>query len=92
MIDTMAHTTTNHDLIKRWAEERGGCPTVIQEQAGTAVRIDFGRTGKAARPGVAVVGWEVFFDTFEARNLALIYQSRDRDGRVSRFCRLVERN
>ncbi|MCB1883046.1 MAG: hypothetical protein KDG89_03460 [Geminicoccaceae bacterium] len=86
MIDATAHVTIDHDLIKSWAEERGGHPAVLRDPDETAVRIAFERNE------TAIVGWEVFFRTFEERNLALLYQSRNRDGRLSRFCRLVTRN
>jgi hypothetical protein len=80
--------TTHHEVIKQWAEERGGRPATVE---GTehgdllgVLRIDFG--GDDAR--LRQVSWEEWFNTFDARRLNFIYQEERSDGRQSTFFRL----
>jgi hypothetical protein len=80
--------TTNHDVIRRWAEERGATPATV---AGTehgdhlgVLRFDFGDKDERLRH----VSWDEWFDTFDARRLNFIYQEERRDGRQSNFFRL----
>ena len=41
-----AKTTTNHDVIRKWAEQRGGRPAAVaathKDDEGGLLRIDFG--------------------------------------------------
>jgi hypothetical protein len=37
------------------------------------------------------VNWEPFFNTFEDRKLAFVYQEKTSDGSVSRFSKFVDR-
>jgi len=80
--------TTSHDVVRQWAEERGGVPATV---AGTehgdhlgVLRIDFGGDSDNLRK----VGWDEWFDTFDARRLNFIYQEERSDGRQSTFFRL----
>jgi hypothetical protein len=80
--------TTHHEVIKRWAEERGGVPATV---AGTehgdhlgVLRFDFGGESDNLRH----VTWEEWFGTFDARRLNFIYQEERSDGRQSNFFRL----
>ena len=38
-----------------------------------------------------VISWDDFFETFEDRQLALIYQDKTSDGKQSRFSKFVRR-
>lgn len=45
-----ATTTTNHDEIRKWAEERGGHPAIVSDtddngREGAILRIDFNDPG-----------------------------------------------
>jgi hypothetical protein len=57
-------TTTDHDEIRRWAEERGGKPATVEdterpgEKAGL-LRIDF--PGGASNPPLKPISWDAFF-------------------------------
>lgn len=88
-----ARTTTDHDTIRRWAEERGGRPTRVKntetggEGAGV-LRIDFAEPDE----GLEAIDWDTFFDTFEERGLALLFQEKTDDGSVSRFNKIVSRD
>jgi hypothetical protein len=80
--------TTHHEVIRRWAEERGGRPATVE---GTehgdllgVLRLDFGGDSDRLRP----VSWDEWFETFDARRLNFIYQEQRSDGRQSTFFRL----
>lgn len=90
MSDHEARRTTDHDEIKRWAEARDGRPATVKgteddEDAGV-LRISF-----RDDPSLEIIGWEDFFDKFEEAGLAFLYQERAKDGKTSRFFKLVER-
>lgn len=87
---TAATTTTDHDTIRKWAEERQGRPARVAAtgDAGGILRIDF----RDPEEGLEEVGWEDFFTIFEDNDLAFLYQDRTEDGSVSRFHKFVDRN
>ena len=80
--------TTSHEVIRHWAEERGGAPATVEgtehgDRAGV-LRFDFGeRTDKLRH-----ITWEEWFRTFDERHLNFIYQEERKDGRQSTFFRL----
>ena len=87
-------TTTDHELIRRWVEERGGHPACVKgtggiEDAGI-VRIDF--PGYSGEGTLQRISWAEFFRKFEDSNLALLYDESERSGDKSRFNKLVYRN
>jgi Rho termination factor, N-terminal domain len=80
--------TTSHEVIRRWAEERGGTPATVEgtehgDHLGV-LRFDFG----GDNPDLRHVSWEEWFSTFDARRLNFIYQEQRSDGRDSNFFRL----
>lgn len=86
------HVTTDHDEIRRWVEERGGRPAAAASVApgGSAgiLRIDFPDHDDSA---LEEISWEDFFNKFEEKNLAFIYQDHLKDGKRSRYSRFVTR-
>ncbi|HEX7182723.1 MAG TPA: hypothetical protein VF756_12840 [Thermoanaerobaculia bacterium] len=66
--------TTDHEEIRRWAEERGGRPARVAgtEQA-EMLRIDFPGDPDEEET-LEPISWEEFFDTFEEGNLVFFYQ------------------
>jgi hypothetical protein len=84
--------TTHHEVIREWAEARGGKPaTVPGTEHGDhlgVLRIDFGATNAELRP----VSWDEWFDTFDSRRLNFIYQEERTDGNRSTFFRLENPN
>lgn len=81
-------TTTNHKEIQQWVEERGGNPARVK---GTEVlRIDY--PGYSGEDTLEEISWEEFFETFEASNLAFLYQEETKGGELSRFSKLVSRD
>lgn len=85
---TQARTTTDHDEIRRWAEERGGRPSIVRTDGeGGILRIDFQEPDENLEP----ISWDEFFRIFEERNLAFLYQE-ELSGQKSRFNKLVDRS
>ncbi|PZM97074.1 MAG: hypothetical protein DIU79_03455 [Actinobacteria bacterium] len=79
--------TTNHDVIRQWAEARGASPATAGAERGrpSVLRFDFpGYNGGRLRP----VSWEDWFRTFDERGLNFIYQEQKTDGRQSNFFRI----
>lgn len=89
-----SHTTTDHDEIRKWVEERGGKPAVVKgtgDKRGPGVlRIDM--PGGAGDEAFEHIGWEEFFEAFEENELALILQEETKDGKQSRFSKFVSRS
>ena len=88
-----AKKTTDHDVIRQWAEERNGTPASVKgTRSGDAVgllRIDFAENGKDDR--LEAITWAEFFDKFEEKNLALLYQDVKADGEQSTFNKFIAR-
>jgi hypothetical protein len=90
--ESEAHTTTNHNVIRKWAEERGGRPATVKatEEDGEAgiLRIDFGPKDERLEE----ISWDEFFRKFDEVNLAFLHQDRTKDGNLSRFFKFVRRS
>jgi hypothetical protein len=88
-----AKTTTDLEEIKAWAEKRGGKPASVKgtekgQEAGL-LRIDF--PGGAGEDKLEPVSWEDWFQKFQEKNLAFLYQEETKDGKISRFFKLVSK-
>jgi len=85
-----AATTTNHDEIRRWVEARNGRPAVVKGTEGEdgegVLRIEFRHADK-----LEDIEWDEFFQTFDDRKLAFLYQDETSDGKESRFFKFVKR-
>lgn len=85
--------TTDHREIQQWAEDRGGKPTRVKSTAdkggGGLLRIDF--PDRRGEDSLEEISWESFFDTFEERELAFLYQEETSDGHESRFSKFIDR-
>jgi hypothetical protein len=80
--------TTNHEVIRQWAEARGGRPATVEgtehgDRAGV-LRFDFGDD----TPKLRHISWDEWFATFDERGLNFLYQEERKDGRQSNFFRL----
>jgi hypothetical protein len=83
-----AVTTTNHDEIRHWIEERDGRPAAVRTGGkGGILRVDFREPDEDLEP----IEWDEFFRIFEANKLAFLHQDKTGDGKVSRFNKFVER-
>ena len=84
------HTTRDHDEIRSWVEKHDGEPAMVtdtQEDGGGVLRIDFPDGSDA---GLSTVSWDEWFDTFDSRELAFVYQERKADGEDSTFCKVID--
>lgn len=85
--------TTNHDEIRRWVEQRGGHPARVKGTGKGSdeglLRIDF--PGYSGGDSLEEISWEDFFDKFEEKGLAFLYQDKTAGGEESRFSKLVSR-
>lgn len=83
-----AETTTDHDFIRKWVEERGGRPARVKGRGpGGILRIDFAEPDESLEP----ISWDEFFKVFEENHLAFLHQDKTSDGKISRFNKFVER-
>lgn len=88
---TKAQTTTDHSIIRKWAEQRGGVPSSVE---GTGRRDDPGILRLDFDPQdeeLQRISWDDFFDKFEKEKLAFLYQDKTDDGSESRFHKFVRR-
>lgn len=87
-------TTTNHNEIQRWVEERGGHPARVKgtenKRSAGVLRIDY--PGYSGEESLEAITWEEFFEGFDDNELAFLYQDKTADGKQSRFSKLVSRN
>jgi hypothetical protein len=86
--------TTNHDEIRRWVEERGGQPARVKDTESKnsqgLLRIDY--PGFSGEGSLEAISWEEFFEGFDDNKLAFLYQDKTKDGKESRFSKLIERD
>ena len=86
-----SETTTDHDTIRKWIEARGGVPIIVKGTEGEdgegILRVDFAERDEKLEE----IPWEEFFEVFEDRGLAFLYQEETKDGSESRFFKFVRR-
>jgi len=84
--------TKNHNEIKKWAEERKGKPAVVAGTVDRSEGIGMLRISFAAGQGRSLkqISWEEFFNTFDERDLAFLFQDKTKDGRESRFFKFIK--
>jgi len=91
--EASSRATTNHDEIRRWVEERGGCPAHVKQTARDGdvgiLRIDF--PGDGREDTLEEITWEQFFDKFDREKLAFLYQEVTASGETSFFNKLIAR-
>ncbi len=86
--------TTDHETIRKWAEERGATPATVKGTGG-----DPGNTGvlRMQFPGyggerLQEISWDEFFRKFDEKDLEFLYQEQTRAGEQSNFFKLVSRS
>lgn len=89
-----SHTTTDHDTIRKWVEQRGGKPATVEgtgdKKEPGILRISFSDTDSKDSK-LSAIEWDDFFEKFEEEKLAFLYQDKTKDGKVSRFFKFVNR-
>ena len=85
----MAETTTDHNAIRKWAEGKGGKPAAVDRTHTKGdvgiIRIMFPKNPQSEHHSLVEISWEEFFEEFEKKQLALIYE------KDSMFSKLVSR-
>jgi hypothetical protein len=88
-----SQATVDHNQIRQWAEGRGGQPSCVRGTGGGddvgMLRIDF--PGYSGADSLQPISWDDFFEKFDERGLALVYQDTTR-GQKSNFNKLVSRD
>jgi len=86
--------TTDHKTIQKWVEERDGFPATVKSTSGKddpgLLRIDF--EGYSGKESLERISWEEFFEKFEEKKLAFLYQDETKSGETSRFSKFVSRD
>lgn len=86
----MSQVTTDHATIQKWAKRHGGKPAAVarthDEHDVGIIRIMFPSSKRSEHEGLTEISWEQFFDEFDSRSLALIYEDD------SRFSKIVKRD
>ena len=89
-----AKATIDHDEIRAWVEERGGCPARVKRSGRGGdpgiLRIDY--TGYSGKDTLEKIPWDEFFRWFDENELAFLHQDTTAGGKTSRFCKLVRRD
>jgi hypothetical protein len=94
MATAEAKKTTDHNKIRKWAEERGAHPAAVKGTTGRGdaglLRIDY--PGYRGKETLKEISWDEFFKKFDDEKLAFLYQEKTATGRTSRFSKLVSRS
>ena len=86
--------TTDHTKIRKWAEARNGKPARVQgtgepDDVGL-LRIDFPEDHEEEED-LEEITWDEFFEKFDEKRLAFVYQEQTAGGEPSRFNKFVSR-
>lgn len=82
--------TRNHEVIQQWAKDRGAKPATVPgtEHDGRpgVLRFEFpgGQKGRLKE-----VEWDRWFETFDTRDLVMLFQERLSNGSRSNFFRFI---
>lgn len=92
-MQTTSETTTNHDVMRRWIEDRHGVPACVaatnnDDDVGV-LRVHF--PGQGSGDQLDEISWEDFFAKFEEADLMFLYDVHTSDGALSRFSKFVQR-
>jgi hypothetical protein len=86
-------TTTDHQEIQHWAEERGAQPARVKGTGSNGdpgmIRLDF--PGYSGADSLEHISWDDWFKSFDENNLALVHQDKTAKGEQSNFNKLVGR-
>lgn len=85
--DGQTLATRSHEVIQRWAEDRDARPATIQgtEHEGRAGTLRFDFPGGDSGGRLMQIGWDQWFETFDARDLVMLFQQTTSNGKQSNF-------
>lgn len=84
--------TIDYKLIQKWVEERNGKPATVKGTGGGmtgVLRVNF--PGYGREETLEDINWDEFFEKFEEKKLAFLYQEKTAKGDLSRFNKFVSR-
>jgi hypothetical protein len=89
----LSKTTTDHEEIRSWAEERGGKPACVKGTGGKGdagmIRLEFPGYSRSRDESLQKITWDEFFEKFDHNGLALVYQEKTASGQKSNFNKLI---
>ena len=88
MAEFESKRTTDHETIRRWAEERGGQPAQVKrndDSRAAVLRFSFPDYPVAEDVELEPISWEEFFRKFDEKRLALLYRERTPEGELGKF-------
>ncbi len=84
-------TTTDHEVIRRWAEERGAMPAIVPGTECDArccmLRFDFPGCGGE---DLNEISWDDWFELFDQRGLRFVYHEGSKGDQHGNYFRLRE--
>lgn len=82
--------TRSHDVIRRWAEERGARPATVagSEHDDHAGVLRFVFQEGEAEGNLEPIDWDAWFEAFDRRELVFLFQEHTSDGSQSNFFQL----
>jgi hypothetical protein len=86
--------TTDHAVIKKWAENRGARPASVKGTGGNDIgvlRLMFPGFSANRSQSLKEISWDEFFRKFDENNLAFIYQEETSTGVKSNFNKFIKR-
>jgi ferritin-like metal-binding protein YciE len=88
-----AEPLTDHERIRRWADERSAHPACVRGTGGKGgigmIRLDF--PGYSGADSLDPISWDQWFQAFDENGLALSVQEKTTHGQRSNFNKLVSR-
>jgi hypothetical protein len=91
-VGRVTKATTDHDKIRRWAEERGAKPARVRGTGDVGViRLEFPGALKARDERLEPISWEEWFKKFHENGLAFVFEENTASGRKSNFNKLVKK-
>lgn len=84
---------TDHDEIRRWAEERDAQPACVRGTGSEAdvgmIRFDF--PGYSGETSLEPIEWDEWLQKFDENNLALLVEEETSSGQTSNFNKIIGR-
>ena len=93
-MSSKSRTITDHEEIKKWAEDRNATPSCVLGTGGKidtgVLRLDF--PGYTGEDSLQAISWDEWFNKFDDNDLALLVQDEMASGKKSNFNKIVSRN
>jgi hypothetical protein len=90
-----ANETTDHTVIKEWAEKRHGKPAKIKDTGDGKdegiLRIHFPEASQV-NENFQEITWKDFFKNFEENQLLFLYQDKKDNGDYSTFHKFIHKD